>query len=113
MAGTQHTPEPWTALPYGLIRGGKSYEYTRGSAQQQIASVCLLEEDNGSRDANARRIVAAVNACRGIPTEGLEAGVVADLLAACIAMRRTMYSPDSEESRLADAAIAKARGESA
>lgn len=33
-----------------------------------------------------------------------------DLLAACIAMRRTMYSADSEESKLADAAIAKATG---
>ena len=32
----------------------------------------------------------------------------ADLLAACKAMRATMYSPKSEESIMADAAIAKA-----
>lgn len=35
------------------------------------------------QEANARRVAACENACEGISTEALEAGVVADLLTAC------------------------------
>ena len=41
------------------------------------------EEDGGAwekeTEANARRIVAAVNACEGLSTEALELGIVAEL----------------------------------
>jgi hypothetical protein len=59
--------------------------------QAESPFVCDVCEDNfavslcgitAEQRANARRIVAAVNACEGIPTEALELGIVADLLAA-------------------------------
>jgi hypothetical protein len=59
-------------------------------------------ERNGRWDtvrANARRIVACVNACTGIPTEALEGGVVADLLAACKAVLAKLDSITTEEFR--------------
>lgn len=49
--------------------------------------VCVFEEQRSVATAasseTARRLVAAVNACRGIATEELESGVIADLLAHC------------------------------
>jgi len=45
--------------------------------------------------ANARRIVAAVNACEGISTGALEQGVVADLLAACEEIVSTEIGADT------------------
>jgi hypothetical protein len=38
------------------------------------------EPDSDETEANARRIVAAVNACAGIPTEHLEKGIISDLI---------------------------------
>jgi hypothetical protein len=42
-------------------------------------TVAFIEAIWPGADANARRICAAVNACKGIPTEALERGVVAGL----------------------------------
>ena len=39
-------------------------------------------------EANAARFVAAWNACAGIPTEALEAGVIAGLMGAIISLKR-------------------------
>ena len=70
---------------------------------------------------DARRIVAAVNACKGIPTEALEAGVVGDMLRALkvasaaimcrTAPERPLYPVERKALDLADAALRKARGE--
>jgi len=76
----------------------------------------------GEGHANARRIVAAVNACRGIPTEALEHGVVAQLHGALDYLLEQTVDQDlkygiglsegEEDARAkALAAIAKARGE--
>lgn len=67
--------------------------------------------DNGN--ANARRIVAAVNACEGIPTDALEAGAVADLLAAVegLLAARDAGQLTTDEWDAAEAAVRKARGQ--
>ena len=84
-----HTPGPWR------VSAG-CREHIESPTGQMVADCCKPPTGAEGR-ANAELIVRAVNAH-------------ADLLAACIAMRATMYSPKSEESRLADAAIAKATG---
>jgi len=67
-------------------------------------------------EANADRITAAVNACKGIPTEALKSGVVGELLAVCeTAVRffdgRLLVYPGSHLAREIMDAVAKARGE--
>jgi hypothetical protein len=87
---TSHSPEPWHVEPLQADHGGSIAICNR---QQGILAVIppLNEDDEpdeaaAQRDpcdeANARLIVAAVNACQGIPIEALEQGVVAKLLAA-------------------------------
>lgn len=79
----QHTPGPWRISDTSIV----AHE----------VCIAVIEDDGGyeapgdERKANAKLIAAAP-----------------ELLKACVAMRRTMYSPDSEESQLADAAMAKA-----
>lgn len=83
--GQKHTPEPWQ---YHLGRGADPRFHVQTQGGYQIASTPPLHRDtrshdeNTQREANARRIVVCVNACAGIPTEALEAGVVGELLAA-------------------------------
>ena len=91
---TAHTPEPWA----WDSRGDKTWDVQIGVAVGKDEKQCsgFIKEDDDvcyiqgiaemtgmDHIANARRIVAAVNACKGIPTEALEAGVVAGLLEAC------------------------------
>ena len=76
----------------------------------------------GIPEANARRICAAWNACEGIPTEALEAGVVKDILEALRGCKAAMCEASnmhnrsaqvlSEHIHAARAAIARATGES-
>lgn len=78
----KHTPEPWNANrrvremgryileskingPFGHFEGWSS------------DGVTTTDEDA----ANARRIVACVNFCEGMPTEVLESGVIAQIMA--------------------------------
>jgi hypothetical protein len=94
MPEAKYTPGPWVVDDTGAIIGeGMALASVHGAEDFP----CLPEEDydecNVQCAANARLMAAAP-----------------DLLAACIAMRRTMYSPKSEESIAADAAIAKALG---
>lgn len=79
----------------------------------------VVEKERGWRD--ARRIVACVNACDGIPTEALEAGVVRELIkAATRYLAATMRESDDDpdcwfEKEFAKAwlreVLAKVRGE--
>jgi hypothetical protein len=61
-----HTPGPWRA---------SDREVTAVAAATQVAT-CV-------QPADARRIVAAVNACEAIPIRDLEAGILADLFFQC------------------------------
>ncbi|UXO93966.1 hypothetical protein Pan3_44 [Pseudanabaena phage Pan3] len=86
-----HTPEPWrveegTTLIWGACNPDDRTTYGMGYdiAQCRITPSLLKGRapwvDEGK--ANARRIVAAINATAGIPTEALEAGVVRELVEA-------------------------------
>jgi len=58
----QHTEEPWHVdTPLGHL----SIFSAEGN--------CIIPTYPGIKAANARRIVACINACAGIPTEALEA----------------------------------------
>ena len=76
---TEHTPEPWRI---GRFTGPGSYEKVRETCG---AMDVVVDTDSGpyvlagcninfpdDAKANARRIVACVNACAGLPTEVLE-----------------------------------------
>ena len=100
MSDTQHAPEPWEVhegLDYCHIYGGEFNHSGNPIAE------CY------KNDANTRRIVAAVNACKGISTEALEGGVVNDLLEACKKANTCASIPDYVMD-LIRAAIAKAKG---
>ena len=99
---TCSTPGPWEAV----FKVGAGWEVRRSQPRPGhtgLAPICAMAWfqfpipgliDDAISEANARLIAAAP-----------------ELLEACVAMRRTMYSADSEESRLADKAIRKAIGE--
>jgi len=65
---SEHTNEPW------IVTGGERVKYVEarvgGGIIQEIAS--CMQVAHGNHEANARRIVACVNACMGIRTENLE-----------------------------------------
>jgi hypothetical protein len=93
----QHTPEPWRCSDRDW-RGDESDQhwYVTGDHHESVdaedgedvpgaccAAVARVEGNATSAtvtEANARRIVACVNACKGIPVEAVEAGAVKDLL---------------------------------
>ena len=66
----KHTAEPWT-----LVETSESIEIY-GSDGTLVGEVILdiYPEEREADRANARRIVAAVNACAGVPIEALEKG---------------------------------------
>jgi hypothetical protein len=113
-----HSPEPWHIEPLQADNGGSVAICNK---QQGILAVIppLNEDDEpdaatAQRDpcdeANARRIVAAVNACEGIGTQALEQGVVSELVEALEDLYNWL-TPDWQQSSLGDkarAAIAKA-----
>lgn len=68
MSENKHTPEPWRANELQADIDGRNGE---------AVAVCYCNDDNGDDAiANARRIVACVNSCAGIPTDWLESGTV-------------------------------------
>lgn len=70
---TKHTAEPWDLMQHGVIYGGPLQQYANGSSRSQIAMSTGADfMAPGEQQANARRIVACVNACAGIDTGGLE-----------------------------------------
>ena len=71
MKHMKHTPEPWFVQPSDNP-GGLLIKPIPGQVVAQCDQVPEME-------ANARRIVAAVNACKGLGTEALERGVVLEL----------------------------------
>jgi hypothetical protein len=71
----EHTPEPWWIDDDGFIAAGAADSYCT-VADPHCRPTAGYGDEN---EANARRIVAAVNACQGLATEALEHGVVAEL----------------------------------
>ena len=83
----QHTQGPWN-VGYGsgitgpraaavyLSMNGVKYEVIR----KDDRLVAVVPHGEGDALEDARRIVAAVNAVEGIPTDALEAGVIRELL---------------------------------
>lgn len=64
----KHTPEPWRVSGNGTMR---FIDASVGNGMAQEVATCMRVE-HGDMEANARRIVACVNACEGIPTDYLE-----------------------------------------
>lgn len=68
-----HTPGPWQVNSHAVEQDTDQMGYV----------ICYLEthddRSESEQKANARRIVAAVNACESIPTEALERGVVGEM----------------------------------
>lgn len=73
-----HTPEPWMVDPDD--RPGYEWNNHIVSATDPNQTICFMTHDNTPEniegEANARRIVACVNACKGIKTESLEMNVL-------------------------------------
>jgi hypothetical protein len=78
LAASKHTPEPWWLDDDGFIAAGSGDTYCT------VVDPHCRPTDNYSEEneANARRIVAAVNACQGISTKALEQGVIGQLVEA-------------------------------
>lgn len=77
MSKAQHTPGPWriiAQISYGItLPIYKIFGKTEDGCDRYITEVGLISSEVVVEDlANARRIVACVNACEGIPTEALE-----------------------------------------
>ena len=62
----EHTKEPWNVDDIEII----------GADDKEIAQMYMYSSHK-KHESNARRIVACVNACAGIPTEHLEVGPLA------------------------------------
>ena len=108
-----HTPGPW------FLHGKPGYEALEifGTNRPIAKSLYHLGSEDNEADANARRIVACVNACEGINPEA-----VPELLAVCkllVAARAASegYLDEralvnlNQATEMAEAAIAKAKGE--
>ena len=95
----KHTEGPWCYVSddkkshYYLEAQSKRYGQSSGWAllaeirRHRIGSSDRVPPDD-VQDANARRIVAAINACEGIPIEALESGIVVDALKARGVLRK-------------------------
>jgi hypothetical protein len=109
-----HTPEPWHISGHSC----RDYEGAEiGTGNKTVAVVLTADAVEATQEerANARRIVAAVNACEGIRTEALEQAIVRQLVEALEGLYNWL-TPDWQQSSLgnkARAAIAKATGRQA
>lgn len=74
---SEHTKEPWSHF-----NSGRTNAIYDGGRREIVAWMGFDRSDRSKSEhrANARRIVACVNACAGIPTARLECGA-ADVLA--------------------------------
>lgn len=93
MTDARHTPEPWEIEKGSMIVGNR-IAIKQPHAFDWVASVQVSNMPN--YEENARRIVAAVNACQGLSTEALEDGVVGEMIKAleCIAYEKLYDTED-------------------
>ncbi|WP_296763766.1 hypothetical protein [Sediminimonas sp.] len=105
MTNAKHTREPWQAIGLAIYtdRGTPGIETWVANIKRGRADSVEV--------ADARRIVACVNACKGIPTDALESGVIRDLLEALENLENDdgKAMPPSAWA-LVQTAIAKAKG---
>ena len=91
---TEHTKEPWEYRLHNPEGGNQSLyiEAPRdGRCSDGVAEI--IPRGKGKLgEPDARRIVACVNACQGIPTEALEDGVVEEMVTAAKKYLETNYS---------------------
>ena len=88
MGEDKHTKEPWDVED---IKFGVGYGINGRDGDAVVWWASDLEPNNGIPEGeDARRIVACVNACAGIPTEDLEAAA-----AQCTQWRRLDHLSDS------------------
>lgn len=109
VATQAHTPEPWktyighdaqfATTPYIL------HQTEAGTPDVAIAQIIVSGGGFKSDTANARRIVACVNACAGLSTEALEAGALAVVVKAAGESidNRGRFEPNAARRRLAHA----------
>jgi hypothetical protein len=90
----KHSPEPWQAARLDVSGADEFKAYTARCIDEGSPGdfyIVLVQKPDGPADAchtgngpasaaNARRIVACVNACAGLSTEALEAGALSVLL---------------------------------
>lgn len=109
---TKHTPEPWVVDELGDTQfDATNHAYGIGADKAPTYRIAKVEGKGGHSLANADRIVLAVNACAGIPTDALEAGAVKGLLEACqLAVRCGLCDEDDQVSLAILTAIAAATG---
>lgn len=115
MTQEAHTPTPWYIDGDLEIRAPDILD--DGTNQEpwvvaQVAMGCGFPDCNDV--ANARRIVASVNALSNIPVEAIESGVVAELVEALHTIRdgnqrpgHVAYLSKDSMARIADVALAK------
>ena len=115
MTQGKHTKGPWVTevdLPYAV-----QPRIHAGAGHDEKLIACFGNVEPNAQDeweANATRACAAVNACEGIPTEALEAGVVKDMLGALRNLCTAYASCNGEDHPAyiaARAAIARTTGE--
>lgn len=123
---TKHTPEPWGVSPGDLIFvskvGSRGYIAKMMTLDAPRDRKGLPKDISDEMCANARRIVACVNACRGLPTDeleqkGLVAAVGTQLLEAdqlrdelLEALEALFHEASQQNLRKANDVIAKAKG---
>jgi len=125
-----HTPMPWAYRPdqcddWGVVRGGPVGDFGQGFICQARDPLVLSEDQLTAHriagtdpwEANARRIVAAVNGTSTLSNEALEAGVVDKLVEALEAVELARHSDEpchwQAATDLTNAATSLARGEHA
>ncbi len=71
----EHSPEPWEK---SLTRDGSEDSWCVHRAEDRVivAEVEIRPDNEDRAESDARRIVACINACAGIPTEALESAGV-------------------------------------
>jgi hypothetical protein len=118
---SKHTKEPWRRRDRHVVADKPPGQ--RGPAETVVASASMAWRGTEECWANAVRIVAAVNACKGLPTEALEDGDLTDVMDAHIrelsaALEQLLVAWDlvpadcpseAEYRRRIDAAVTRAR----
>lgn len=87
LKAVKHNPEPWDRQNKGNLYGrGARHEIVCGTNHENgrtLPTIARMPDLSEQSYANAERIVACVNACKGIPTEMLNNEVIEELLSAC------------------------------
>lgn len=95
----KHTPGPWKVTGTGTIR---YIDAPAGNGIMQEVAACMRVE-YGDMDANARRIVACVNACEGLDTYLLENS--GDIASAATAQAKYIQKIERQRDQLLEAIL--------